>query len=347
MWERARQLLHMNWLPPRFTKAEVDKAGMALVADNVARADLEIIDNWRSAHHLPLNTLRAGLRKRAEAIDDNCIIAQRIKRLSSITFKLKHSPTLRLSQMQDIGGCRAVLSGVTNVNDLFMNYKNSDTGHKLHSERDYIKHPKPDGYRGVHLVYKYAGRKPEYHGLRIEIQLRTRNQHAWATAVETVDLFTRQALKSNKGRREWLRFFALMGNAIAYKERSSPVPNTPSFEEGLSDVLIDYCERLDIENRLLTFGKALQELPHYQVPGDRYFLLVLDPSSKELEVRGYSAKQLEKAFHECSTMERFAKGSGKNVVLVSVSSTSDLRNAYPNYYLDTRMFLDLVDWAIK
>ena len=65
---------------------------------------------------------------------------------------------------------------------------------------DYIAHPKSDGYRGVHYVYKYrSGSTPkaEFNSLRIEVQLRSRLQHAWATAVETVSTFTGQALKSN------------------------------------------------------------------------------------------------------------------------------------------------------
>jgi hypothetical protein len=40
-----------------------------------------------------------------------------------------------------------------------------------------------------------------------EIQLRSRLQHAWATTVETVDTFTRQAIKTGGGKAEWRRFF--------------------------------------------------------------------------------------------------------------------------------------------
>jgi hypothetical protein len=69
--------------------------------------------------------------------------------------------------------------------------------------------PQKSGYRGIHLVYRYNGRKTEYNGLKIEIQIRTVIQHAWATAVETVGMFTQQALKSSQGEQDWLRYFAL------------------------------------------------------------------------------------------------------------------------------------------
>jgi putative GTP pyrophosphokinase len=63
---------------------------------------------------------------------------------------------------------------------------------------DYIAAPKETGYRSVHLIFKYRSQSSKHrawNGLRVEIQLRSRLQHAWATAVETVDTFTRQTLR--------------------------------------------------------------------------------------------------------------------------------------------------------
>ena len=48
-------------------------------------------------------------------------------------------------------------------------------------------------------------------GLRIEIQIRSRLQHAWATAVETVDAFSGTSLKTTGGsgseKTDWGRFY--------------------------------------------------------------------------------------------------------------------------------------------
>jgi hypothetical protein len=62
------------------------------------------------------------------------------------------------------------------------------------------------------------------------MQLRSRLQHAWATAVETTGDFIGQALKSNLGSEAWLQFFRLMAAAIAMEERATPVPDTPQNE---------------------------------------------------------------------------------------------------------------------
>lgn len=133
-------------------------------------------------------------------MDANCLIAQRIKRLSSIAHKLVRYPTMTLSQMQDIGGCRAILGSVESVENVVNLYKNSDLKHQRVQIDDYIESPKKSGYRGVHLIYRYfSDRKGTYNTLKIEIQVRSQFQHAWAAAVETVGTFVQQALKSSMG----------------------------------------------------------------------------------------------------------------------------------------------------
>lgn len=42
---------------------------------------------------------------------------------------------------------------------------------------------------------------------KIELQIRTRVQHSWATALEIVDLFTQQSIKTNMGNKDWSDFF--------------------------------------------------------------------------------------------------------------------------------------------
>jgi hypothetical protein len=70
-----------------------------------------------------------------------------------------------------------------------------------------------NGYRGIHVVGRYAARaetSEPWNGQRIEIQLRTQLQHAFATAVETVNHIHKvQPLKFGAGPAEWRRFFSL------------------------------------------------------------------------------------------------------------------------------------------
>src|SRR6266536_5093371 len=212
----------MAWAEPKHTRTRVDGAGKKFTellgqdwrdeeqADDFEEA-LEIINNWRSSHSYPLNTFQMGLRRTIRHLGSKTpwLVAQRIKRLPAISLKLKLNKSMQLSQMQDIGGCRAVVSSVRQVNELVNLYKASSMKHELIRVTDYIENPSNTGYRSVHLMYRYHSdkNKASYNGLRIEMQLRSRLQHAWATAVETVGEFIGQALKSNVGQAPGFRIF--------------------------------------------------------------------------------------------------------------------------------------------
>ena len=177
----------MDWICPQFSRSRVDFAGEILISGNVDAVALDdaltVINNWRSSHSRPLYTFRLGLRRHAEKVDDTALVAQRIKRLSSISLKLRLSHGMKLSRMHDIGGCRAVVSTSELATQLVKRYKSSDIKHKLLREDDYIANPKPSGYRSHHLIYAYySDKKATHNGLRIEMQLRSQLQHAWATA---------------------------------------------------------------------------------------------------------------------------------------------------------------------
>lgn len=174
---------------PKHSRKRVDRAGAAIVDPSTDilgyHSELEIVNNWRTAHSWPLNTFQTTLRKRARTIDPNVLIAQRLKRLASIEAKLKRFPNMKLSQMQDLGGCRAVMKGADHVYGLVELYLESGSKnphrHEFIDGDDYIGSPKADGYRGIHLVYKYKTSVEKYapfNGLRIEIQLRSQLQHA-------------------------------------------------------------------------------------------------------------------------------------------------------------------------
>ncbi len=341
-----------KWAEPQYPRGQVDAAGAVLAEDSASPQALEhalgVINNWRSSHAFPLNTFQMGLRTRAKQVDPDSLISQRIKRLSSIRLKLTLLNTMKLSQMQDVGGCRAVVHSVRHVDKVVRLYRESDLKHRLDHIDDYIRQPKQSGYRSIHLVYRYySDKKTTYNGLKIEVQLRSPLQHAWATAVETVGTFIQQALKSSQGEEEWLRFFALMGTAIANRERTAPVPNTPTDKRELVRKLRESVKALDVERKLWAYGAALRTLEGPGVPGAHYFLLELDPSTNSVTVTGYRFGELEEASNEYLAAERKMAGiAGSDVVLVSVESLASLRRAYPNYFLDTSVFIEAVKRAV-
>lgn len=250
--------------------------------------------------------------------------------------------------MQDIGGCRAIVSNIPKLNVLIDSYKESSRKHDLVHEDNYIKNPQSTGYRGVHLVYRYKSDKNQtYNGRKVEIQLRSYLQHTWATAVEIYGTLTNQTLKSNRGEHDWLRFFSLMGSVVALRERSPIVPDTPNDSNELKSELRDLVKKLNVLNILEAYGSAIETSLANASNAD-LFLINLNPHTKNVSVTGYLEKDLEKASYEYMQAEKLIKNNPQSeVVLVAVESIQALRKAYPNYFLDTKGFLQIVSKAIK
>lgn len=347
-----------NFAQPLHSKRRVNWAGDILVLGKRASIGdyiqaLEIINNWRASHSRPLLSARMSLAGRAKRVDPAPLVAQRLKRMSSMRLKLKRNKTMRLSQMQDIGGCRAVVKDIAAIRELYAMYAkgipNEDpTRPQCCEVYDYLSKPKADGYRGLHLVYKYGSRNSElqtaYGGMRVEIQLRSQLEHVWATAVEIVGAFTHQALKSGLGSDQWKRFFVLMSAVIAFRERAPRVPGAPLRKEPIVQELRALVHALGVLNALEGM-KAVVEYGSQQVEDGKLFLLELDTATGFVKVWSFSDET--QANDEYLKIEKgIASEPSKQAVLVSVDSLTMLPKAYPNYYADTSAFLAEVMRAI-
>jgi ppGpp synthetase/RelA/SpoT-type nucleotidyltranferase len=358
----------MAWAKPQYGKGEIDRAGETLALSEasplfVSEAEIDsataIVNNWRAIHSYPLQTMKMTLKRRAKRICQTAIIAQRLKRLASIKLKLKLSKEAgkhpNLSQMQDIGGCRAVMETVSEVRKLEKLFadaskKNPHRGPQYYKTSDYIATPKNNGYRSVHLVYRFrtdSSKHSCYNGQRIEIQLRSRLQHYWATAVETYSTFSGEALKSNIGSDEWKRFFALVSSTIALTEKSPIVPETPPTKDAIVPELRALYTSLNVNNVLSGWAattKFTAESTDDQIRAATMYLLVLDPGKFSTTLYPYTMENLGAAYAQYAKIEK--EQPELQAVLVAVDSVAALRTAYPNYYLDTTAFLHVVNEAI-
>jgi len=186
--------------------------------------------------------------------------------------------------------------------------------------------------------------------LKIEIQIRTRLQHAWATAVETVATFSGQALKSRGGEVDWRRFFALMASAIAIRERRPPVPGTPESRPELIAELRDLSQRLNVERLLEAWSHSIDRIATRATKKSSAFLLLLDPNKRTIRLRSYTLEELPQASSDYLEWEKeieLEAEGGRQTVLVSVSSLQALQRAFPNYYLDTTVFVEALRYATR
>ncbi len=114
--------------------------------------------------------------------------------LPTIEDKLRRLPTMDLSSMQDIGGCRAVLDTQQQVQRVVERFCANSLRRNQQPDkiRDYVASPRVSGYRAIHVYTRY-------HGRRIEVQLRTREQDGWAKIVEDLTSMTGIDFKNGHG----------------------------------------------------------------------------------------------------------------------------------------------------
>ena len=336
-----------------YSKGEIDRAGKALItADSTTEErilSIEVLNNYRACHSYPINTFQSTLRYKLKSLNIHSITSQRLKRIPSILFKLDRIQGMRLSRMQDIGGLRAVVNTISDVYKLKKAYDDISFQHELISQKDYIQQPKESGYRSLHMVYKYY--KPGNHafnGLMVELQIRTRLQHSWATAVETVGAFIDQSLKSSQGSEDWLNFFKLVANAFTYLENTNPIPQFDHLNKLETYKLVaSEADRLQVVEQLSAFSMTVRHIETDRKQGSIY-LLTLDLDSKSVYIKTFSKSAIKEANDAYTAEETVANtDQRRQIVLVTSDSIDSLKKAYPSYFLDTNEFLRKLQQIIK
>jgi putative GTP pyrophosphokinase len=179
---------------------------------------------WRSLYARPLSTVAGSLRyhvDRADArVQGRIEVAQRLKRLETVIGKLGRERG-NVTQMQDIGGVRAVLPS---LRDVYVVRRRLLKSWVVIRERDYIAQPKSSGYRALHLIVRRMG-------FPIEVQLRTIGQDVWANQVEETGRQLGLDLKFGAGDERLDCIFVAMGELIARFDRAELSPD--ELREGL------------------------------------------------------------------------------------------------------------------
>jgi putative GTP pyrophosphokinase len=170
---------------------------------------LAIVDAWRQSHAGPLEWVTGALGRRVGPIATQCVIAQRLKRMPQIIKKLARYGNMNLARMQDLGGCRIVLSDLDQVDEAARLIKSYGTNRwEIRHQADYRLQGRPDtAYRALHIIVIRDQRM-------IEIQLRTLRQHAWAEAVERVTALSDHDVKEGRAPEEFLEYFKLASDTF-------------------------------------------------------------------------------------------------------------------------------------
>jgi putative GTP pyrophosphokinase len=339
---------------PEFSRKRVNSAGRAVRNGNATHEDHHVIENFRVSHVHVLNGFQASLRNRAR--DNDVTVAQRLKRRATIYDKLVRRPNFSLTEMQDIAGCRLIFKNIEDLDRFRASYHRARFSHRLISGDDrynYIKRPKPDGYRGVHDVYEYSARDSTgqaWNDLRIELQYRTIYQHAWATAVEVAGLLTGNEHKFGRAADTYAEFFCLASELIS---RTFEAHNSCRPDLSLTEVA-GQLRKIDEEIKIINLFRQYNGIALNIHPFDRNAILIFNkrPSANQERTEVLRFSSFSDAVRRLEKLEQanLAEGEPYDVVLVrSVGKpgSGSIRSAFRNYFADTKDFVSYMDQALS
>jgi ppGpp synthetase/RelA/SpoT-type nucleotidyltranferase len=197
------------------TKSKIDRAGIALAKDSFRNVEEmveleDVFDEYRKSHLEPLSETTLELQKWLNEYGHDYYIAQRLKRKPQIIRKLNRL-SVRLTQLQDIGGCRIIVEKNELVDQIisFLKSKIESTEElKLVRITDYREKGRDiTGYRSVHLLLERSGKK-------LELQLRSRIQHYWAESIERTSVIYGRHLKESEGDERVISYFQKLSDAF-------------------------------------------------------------------------------------------------------------------------------------
>ncbi len=332
------------------TKNQINQTGYFLMkrSDAVsAREAHSILKYFRLIHQHPMSLFRHLIDRKLKKHKIDALVSQRLKRIPSIVKKLKMQKSMQLARMQDIGGLRIVVDGVSEVNLIRDEIKKVESHSKFKftfvNEKNYIKNPQKSGYRSIHMVYKYEKNIPSEKQCRVEIQIRTKLQHSWATAVEVMGTYLNQPLKQSLGDDEYLDIFKKISKLFIWLEEIGIDYALIKGEVGADYALIKEV-RQNIENIQL-----LEKLQNFTIVSQhlnddsqgKYLLLKMNFKQKVIEIVRYAEAKFEQANDDYLKMEEDNNGNqAVEVVLVSIQDVKKLSQSYPNYFMDTTEFIN-------
>lgn len=335
----------VKWIEPKFSKNQVSKAGDRYRNKTRVWGDRQIIENWRASHAYVLNTFQANLRGRTRG--KKITVGQRLKRYPTILDKLLNRQNkMKLSRMNDVAGCRVIFEDEKAMANFRFDFHKSRSKHKLKKQYDYIRHPKPNGYRGIHDVYEYesiAQSSAKWKGLLVEIQYRTKYQHAWATAVEVADLTTSNRIKFDDARPEYRDFFKLASEIIArsFEDRTSCYPEMSDRELMLKFRWTDRKLGLMDKFKHLAQVKAPQRFRKNTIL--RFTINPID-GKRSLQIEGFDSVIV--ALDRYAELEAVAD-EFQDVVFVQAANRESMREAFKNYFSDTKEFSKYINKGLN
>ena len=249
------------------SKTQLDRLGDRLKEGLHTESDLRLLDDYRRSFGEAYEVVVGTIRQHGDFATGRLA-----KSTVSIVEKLRRE-SIRLSQIQDIAGCRVVVVNVVEQEQFVAFIKTSFPEASVIDRRD-----KPSyGYRAIHII-------AEIYGKPIEIQVRSYLQHLWAEVSEKSSDVLDSTIKYGGGADSWRNFLTKSSEWVALFE---------DFEEKYFKGVVSK-EVADAAHE--KFKKAVADLSEHQVPDKEVQELraKLDESTREMEGREQKDQEMRR-----------------------------------------------------
>ena len=175
--DEALSRLKAEELP--WSKSKLKKLGKLLIAEGPAenhQAEYEDVMIWYNELAIMVQEVIEAYRASDRAVRDDFKVTSRSKTIDTLTDRLRRTPAIQLPSIADIAGVRIEGDFTLTQQDQLATDLMDIFGHDEGCIKD-LRNDDHSGYRAVHLWLSFAG--------RVEVQIRTQLQGAWANAYET------------------------------------------------------------------------------------------------------------------------------------------------------------------
>lgn len=223
----------------KVSRTQIDRLGDRLRQGNITEADLRLLDEYRrsftDAYEVVIGTIRNDLGLEPTG--------RPAKSTTSISDKLRRE-SIRLTQIQDIAGCRLIVSDIANQDQVVQSLTNLFEDTTIIDRRQQPSH----GYRAVHVLVRCQGKL-------IEIQIRTSLQHLWAELSEKLSDVIDPAIKYGSGDENVQAILTFASSLVVSEE---------SLEKESTDLLREFSTQDDVadetKQRIISLETRLDSL---------------------------------------------------------------------------------------
>lgn len=151
----------MGNAPNNLSRSQVDRLGERLRDADPTQDDLRMLDQYRRSFGEAYSFVVRLIRERTKLNPTG----RPAKSTTAIREKLRRE-SVRLTQMQDIAGCRIVVEDISDQDSAVEDLRSCFTDVAVVDRRKTPSH----GYRAVHVIVHHNNKQ-------VEVQVRTRRQH--------------------------------------------------------------------------------------------------------------------------------------------------------------------------